>query len=164
MFKTWLLPPDGESNYQYQLSCSLVLSHLGYCNSLMIDITPDQMYWLQKRAAKGLSQYQTWTCNTAPQKAPLVTSRRNDHFLDSHRCILLLWRCPATDNYPPTYRLHFLSYSPFMFWWQSSFLCKMEAQGLRSLVIPILLLPFKEIIPSTSHSLIHTRTHSQATC
>ena len=32
----------------FQLMCSFVLSRLDYCNSLLIDITPDQMYRLQK--------------------------------------------------------------------------------------------------------------------
>ena len=31
-----------------QLMCSFVLSRLDYCNSLLIDITSDQMYSLQK--------------------------------------------------------------------------------------------------------------------
>ena len=31
-----------------QLMCSFVLSRLDYCNSLLIDITSDQMYRLQK--------------------------------------------------------------------------------------------------------------------
>ena len=31
-----------------QLMCSFVLSRLDYCNSLLIDITSDQMYCLQK--------------------------------------------------------------------------------------------------------------------
>ena len=32
-----------------QLMCSFVLSRLDYCNSLLIDITSDQMYHLQKK-------------------------------------------------------------------------------------------------------------------
>ena len=46
-----------------QLMCSFVLSRLDYCNSLLIDITSDQMYRLQKiqnHAAKVVfSQKQT---------------------------------------------------------------------------------------------------------
>ena len=38
-----------------QLMCSFVLSRLDYCNSLLIDITSDQMYRLQKKS-KSSSQ------------------------------------------------------------------------------------------------------------
>ena len=47
-----------------QLVCSFVLSRLEYCNSLIIDITSDQMYRLQKYSKacsqSRFSQKQTW--------------------------------------------------------------------------------------------------------
>ena len=57
------MPSPGEEG-TVQLVCSFLLSRLDYCNSLIIDITSDQMYRLQKYSKacsqSRFSQKQTW--------------------------------------------------------------------------------------------------------
>ena len=47
-----------------QLMCSFVLSRLDYCNSLLIDITSDQIYRLQKKKIKIMQPKSVWQKET----------------------------------------------------------------------------------------------------
>ena len=117
-----------------QLMCSFFLSRLDYCNSLLIDITSDQMYRLQKiqnhAAQVVFRKKQTWACYTASQKASLASSQRKETFQDSHLCLSFLWWYRATISVILSLCVHSISYSPFQFQSKNSFLCKMETEGL----------------------------------
>ena len=97
--------------------CSFVLSRLDYCNSLLIDITSDQMYRLQKiqksRSQSGFSQKQTWACYTTSQKSSLAPSQSKNTFQDSHLSFSFFWWYPATKSVILSLCVHCISYSPF---------------------------------------------------
>ena len=121
-----------------QLMCSFVLSSLDYCNSLLINITSDQMYRLQKiqnHAAKVIFRKSKHEPGT-----PLL---KKLHWLPVKERILFKIATFAFrffDVTLPPYLSSCLSlYTPSRALRSSSdeksFLCKMETQGLWSLVI-----------------------------
>ena len=74
-----------------QLMCFFALCRLDYCNSLLTDITSDQMCSLKKNS-KSCSQScflqkQTSACYITSQKVSLTPSQRKDTFQDSYLCL-----------------------------------------------------------------------------
>ena len=65
-----------------QLMCSFVLSRLDSCNSLLSDITSDQMYPRRKNSKLSSRSHfllkQTWACYTTSQRASLAPGQRKD--------------------------------------------------------------------------------------
>ena len=124
-----------------QLMCSFVLSRLDYCNSLLIDITSDQMYRLQKiqnHAAKVLLRK-----SKHEHVTPLL---KKLHWLPVRERILFKMATFAFrffDGTLPPYLSSCLSvYTPSRTLRSSSdgkkknsFQCKMETQGLWSPVV-----------------------------
>ena len=113
-----------------------MFSRLDYCNSLLIDITSDQMYCLKKNSKScsqsHFSQKQTWGCYTTSQKASLAPSQRKDSFQDSHLYFSFLWWYPATISVILSLCVHSISYFPFQFWWKKLF--PVQNENSRALV------------------------------
>ena len=106
-----------------QLMCSLVLSRLDGCNSLLVDIYCDQMYRLQKvqnNAAKAVFRK-----NRPKHVRPLLKALHwlpvtREYFEDSHFCFPFFSWYPATIPVIMSLCIHFFSHTHFQFRWGKS--------------------------------------------
>ena len=122
-----------------QLMCFFVLSHLDYCNFAHL-----HHFWSNvppSKNSKSCSQSRFFCESKHERVTPLL---KKLHWLPVKERILFkiatfafhfLWWYPATISVILSLCVHSISYCPFQFWWKNSFQCKMETQGLWSLVI-----------------------------
>ena len=108
--------PTGKATAQPM--CSFFLSRLDYCNSLLIDITTDHMYRLQKKSElcsksrfrKSRHEY----VKPLLEKLHWLPVKERTLFKISTFAFLLLWY-PATILVILLFCVHSIPYSPFHF-------------------------------------------------
>ena len=134
--KNWSIRHLLTTKATAQLMCSLVLSRLDGCNSLLVDIYCDQMYRLQKvqnNAAKAV-----FGKNRHKHVRPLLKALHwlpvtREYFEDSHFCFPFFSWYPATISVIMSLCIHFFSHTHFQFRWGKS-LFLVQDGNLRALV------------------------------